>query len=253
MGILLTAGRRLTASELVALAAPFRISATNVKSHLTRMVAQGVLQREGRTRKATYEPTETQAHLNNSIRERLSGKRERRWDSTWLQLTVQPSRIRSERDRLHFGLWFAGFRPIAPNIYLRPAWPLPWAEDEARRFSGAAGGVCLRGAVLASPTDLNRLYDLDELDSEAAALASHIRRRIRAGMSPRKAFIERMRVGGQAAPLIGHDPRLPAEIWGQRHGLRDLVQAFLEFESAVGKPATAFVQQVVSSMRKENL
>ena len=251
MGILLTSGCRLTASQLVALAAPFGISATNVKSHLTRMVAEAVLRREGRTRLATYEPTKTQAYFNDSIRERLSGKRQRPWDSTWLQLTVQPSRIRSERDRLHFGLWFAGFRPIAANVYLRPAWPVPWAEKEARRFAEAAAGVCLRGPVLTSPTDLNQLYDLHHLDSEATALASRIRRKIRAGLSPQRAFIERMRVGGEVVRLIGHDPRLPDEIWGERHGVQNLVQAFSDFESAVQKPATAFVQQLVHSMRKE--
>ena len=37
----------LTAAQLIRLAKPLGVSATNVKSHLTRMVADGILEREG--------------------------------------------------------------------------------------------------------------------------------------------------------------------------------------------------------------
>lgn len=252
MGIFVIAGRALTASQLVALAAPLGISATNVKSHLTRMVAEGVLQRRGSTRLATYEATRDQVRVVESIRGRLSENNPEPWDSTWLQLILPVLQSRSQRERLQAGLWFEGFRAVAPHVYVRPAWPSPWAEDVAQRYADAVAGICLRGVVLASPGDLSGLYDLDALDAEAAALASRVRRKARANLGSRQAFVERIRMGGEVVQFIAHDPRLPDEIWGNRHGVRTLVHAYSDFEAAVTRPAAAFVEQAVrASLGKE--
>jgi phenylacetic acid degradation operon negative regulatory protein len=252
MGIFVTAGRGLTASQLIALAAPLGVSATNVKSHLTRMVGEGVLRRHGRARLATYEATRDQARFVESIRDRLIENVQGPWDSTWLQLTLPVLQIRSQRERLHSGLWFEGFRTVAPNVYVRPAWPSPWAEDVARRYADAVAGTCLRGVVLVSPGDLSGLYDLNALDSEAVALASRIRRKARVNLGPKQAFVERIRIGGEVVQLVAHDPKLPDEIWGNRHGVRNLVKAFSDFEAVVAKPAAAFVEHVVrGSLGKE--
>src|SRR5579859_6456260 len=60
IGMLLLAERSLSAPQLIRLASPLGLSATNVKSHLTRMVAEGVLRREGSVRLAVYAPSADQ-------------------------------------------------------------------------------------------------------------------------------------------------------------------------------------------------
>ena len=99
---------------------------------------------------------------------------------------------------------------------------------------------------MASPADCARLYDLDGLDSEARTLASRIRKREMSCRSPRKAFAERMRVAGEAFQLIAHDPRLPAAVWGRRLGMRQLAEAFTEFEQRSAKLAASFVDEIIS-------
>lgn len=247
MGVLVTAERALTAAQLIALAEPLGMSATNLKSHLSRMVSEGVLQREGPTRLATYRPAQGQSHIIESIRARTRVTAEESWDCTWLMLTLRFSQNRSQRDHLRASLWFDGFRPIDTSVFVRPAWPLPWAEEQARKYSRRWTGVCLRGVIVASPADLDRLYDLAGLDSEAHALASRIRNIKASSMRPRKAFAERIRVGGKAVQLIAHDPRLPAAVWGGRRGMRHLVEAFAKFEQMIARPASAFVRQVIST------
>ena len=246
MGILVTAGRELTAAQLIALAAPLGITATNVKSHLSRMVSEGVLQRKGPVRQAMYGPSPGQSYVVESIRQRMRPKADERWDSTWLMLTVPFPKNRSQRDHLRAALWFDGFRSLDSNVFARPAWPLPWAEEQARHYSAAWAGTCLRGGIVASPADFARLYDLDGLDSEARTLASRIRNRRVSSMSPRKAFAERMRIGGQAVQLMAHDPRLPAAVWGRRRGMHQLAEAVAEFEQRIAKPAASFVEEVIS-------
>ena len=246
MGILVTAGRQLTAAQLIALAEPLGISATNVKSHLSRMVSEGVLQRKGPARQAVYGPGRGQSYIVESIRQRMQPKAEARWDSTWLMLTLPLPKNRSQRDHLRASLWFDGFRALDSNVFVRPAWPLPWAEEQARQYAAAAAGTCLRGGMVASPADFARLYDLDGLDSDARILAARIRRRKVSSMSPRKAFAERMRVGGEAVQLMAHDPRLPKAVWGRRRGMRQLAQAFTDFEQRIGKRAASFVEEAIS-------
>jgi len=245
MGILVTAGRELTATQLIALAQPLGMSATNVKSHLSRMVSEGVLQREGPTRRAVYKPCQGQSYIVESIRQRLKPKAEERWDSTWLVLTFPLPKNRSQRDHLRASLWFDGFRCLDSNVFARPAWPLPWAEKQAMRYAAGWAGTCLRGGIVASPADFARLYDLDGLDSEARALAFRIRKRRVSFLSPRKAFAERMRVGGEAVQLIAHDPRLPTAIWGTRQGMRQLAEAFTDFEQRIAQSAASFVEEVI--------
>ena len=247
MGILVTAGRELTAAQLIALAAPLGMSATNVKSHLSRMLSEGVLQREGPARLALYRPSQGQSCIVESIRQRLRPKAEERWDSTWLMLTLPLPQNRSQRDHLRASLWFDGFRPLDNNVFARPAWPLPWAEEQARQYSAVWAGACLRGSIVASPKDFARLYDLDGLDSEARILASRIRKRRVSSMSPRKAFADRMRIGGEAVQLMAHDPRLPAAVWSRRQGMRQLAKAFTEFEQRIAKRAASFVEEAISS------
>jgi hypothetical protein len=47
------------------------------------------------------------------------------------------------------------------------------------------------------------------------------------------------------ARLAGHDPRLPARLWGKRRGMRELVRAFERFEARVTPLAQRFLDDVI--------
>jgi hypothetical protein len=48
-------------------------------------------------------------------------------------------------------------------------------------------------------------------------------------------------MGGRAARLVAHAPRLPPEIWEGRRGLQELRDAFQRFEACIGPLADHFV------------
>ena len=148
---------------------------------------------------------------------------------------------RGPRSRLRASLWFDGWRPVAEEAVVRPAWPRRWAQDSARRHAG----YCVRGASVAGEMDPAVLYDLDGLDRDARLLAAWIRRRTAGTGTSREAFVLRMEVGGRVARFISHDPRLPPAIWGRRRGLRDLAAAFRRFESRVGPQASRFFEWAI--------
>lgn len=246
-GILVVAGRELTATQLIRLAEPIGLSASNVKSHLTRMVKEGALERKGPARLATYKPSVAQMVVISGIQARLTERADKMWDGTWLMLALRLPPIRRQRERVRASLWFDGFRAVGPELFVRPAWPLPWGVNRALQYLAEVPGVCMQGCFLHPHNEFETLYDLDGINSEASELATWIRRRTDLALSPRAAFIERINVGGRVARLLGHDPRLPPALWHKRRGLVDTVDAFRRFEKDLAPRANLFVQQATTT------
>jgi len=250
-GVFVLADTPLTAAEVVRLMSPLGVSATNAKSHLTRLVAEGALDRRGPVRARLYTPSRGQSAVVEGIRVRLQEEPSEAWDRTWLALTLRLPADRRQRERLAASLWFDGFRPWAPGTFLRPAWPERWALDRARHYLAHAPGFSLRGSFV-EQLNLRRvasLYELAVLDREARALAGWIRRQGAVPSAGERTFAAHLKVGGLVARLIAHDPRLPPELWGPRRGLRDLVRAFDRFDSRLAPLARRFVGQVVADRK----
>ena len=250
-GAFVLADRPLTAAQVIRLVKPLGVSATNAKSHLTRMAIEGALDRHGPARTRLYRPSPGQSAVVEGIRARLQRPVSEEWDGTWLALTVRLPPDRGGRERAWSALWFDGFRPWAPGTFLRPAWPRAWALERARHHLSHAAGFGLRGSFVET-LNLRRvaaLYDLATLDRGASALARWIERRDDRLESSEQAFAARLAVGGRVARWAGRDPRLPRELWGGRRGMRDLVRAFTRFEGRVAARSRAFLRNVLGDSR----
>jgi DNA-binding transcriptional regulator PaaX len=248
-GIFLVAGRALTAPQVVALAAPLGLSASNVKSHLTRLVAEGALTREGPVRAARYAPSAHQARLAVGIRERLDVSPPPDWDGQWLSLLAEVPKGRSARERWRAWLWFDGFRPVTPGAYVRPAWPLPWAVECARAHLTHGNGFCIRGTLLGTPnlSAMQAWYGVGELHAQARALIRRLERAQTRGDDPMTAYAHQLKLGGAVAQLIARDPRLPLELWGEFTGFAQLRHTWGEVERALAARAQAFVTRVLET------
>jgi DNA-binding transcriptional regulator PaaX len=245
IGILVLAGRRLSAAQLIRLAAPLGLSATNVKSHLSRMVKDGALDRKGPARLATYGPAAAQLLVIDGILARLAKTRKEPWDGAWMMLALRRPAQRGDKERLRASLWFDGWRPVGPDAFVRPAWPRAWAQDSALQHAEIALGFCVCGQLIAAPVEKDALYDLKGLDAEAHRLAAWISHRSVSARSPQAAFVERMNVGGRVARMVGHDPRLPPAIWGKRRGMEEMIDAFHRFEERIAPRARQFLDEKV--------
>jgi DNA-binding transcriptional regulator PaaX len=248
-GVFVLAGKPLTAAQVIRLIGPLGVSATNAKSHLTRLVAEGALDRRGPVRARLYTPSRGQSAVAEGIRVRLQPEPTEAWDGTWLALTLRLPADRRPRERLTTSLWFDGFRPWAPGTFLRPAWPERWALGRARHYLAHVPGFSLRGQFV-ERLHLRRvanLYELAALDRQARALAGWIRRQEATQSTGERTFAARLKVGGLVSRLVAHDPRLPPELWGQRRGMRDLVLAYDRFDSRLAPLARRFVEQVTTT------
>jgi DNA-binding transcriptional regulator PaaX len=252
-GIFVLANRKLTASQVIALAKPLRISATNVKSHLTRMVKEGTLRRSGPARQTLYWPSQSHSKIIESINARLCESRTESWDRTWLVLMLQMPSNRGQRETLRAALWFDGFRPFVPNTFVRPAWPENWAQQKTREYLAITRGTSMRGKFTTKIEMSSAIasYNLNPLDREATRLATWINtRRIPSHAANAVAFALRLRIGGLVATLVGHDPRLPPAIWATRTGMRELVDAFRKFEKRTAPLSQNFLDEVARTTER---
>jgi DNA-binding transcriptional regulator PaaX len=245
-GMFVLAGRKLTATEVVELAKPLSLSATNVKSHLTRMVEDGALRRSGPARQAQYWPSGSQTRVVDAIVERLQGNHLEPWDGRWIMLTLKMPATRASRERLKAELWFDGFRPYGPCVFVRPAWPKDWALSRARLHFAEAPGLCICGPPIPpiEIDDVNAMYGLELLDREARRLGRRIAMAKVSMLPAARAFATRIKMSGLVARLVGHDPRLPLTLWGGRTGMRDLIRAFRRFEARTAPISQRFLDSV---------
>ena len=245
VGILVLAKRPLTAPQIIALGRPLQLSATNIKSHLTRLSAEGVLSRRGSRRSQRYSLSAERAGLAERIAASLAEQPEEEWTGDWVIVAMNLPADRTTRERLRAELWLDGFRPCAPGTYLRPAWPMPWAIDRARAVAPTA--LCLVGKLAGTIRleQVQKMYGLDLLDRQARRVTNEIRAELRGASDPAAAFRARLRIGGLAARLAAHDPRLPPEIWQRRRGLHELRTAFRSFDARIGRLADRFVDGVI--------
>lgn len=251
VGILVLAKRPLTAPQIIALGRPLQLSATNIKSHLTRLTVEGVLSRTGSRRSQRYWLAADRERMAERMAASLAEQPEQAWTGDWVVIAMNPPRDRSSRERLRAELWIDGFRPCAPGTYLRPAWPMPWAIDRARAIAPTA--LCLVGKLAGTIRleQVQKMYGLDAFDRHARRLANQIRDRARDAGDPAAAFRARLHIGGLAARLAAHEPRLPSQIWDRRRGLQELREAFRSFEARIGRLADRFVDGVIESKESD--
>jgi hypothetical protein len=79
VGILVLAKRPLTRPDIIALGYALRLSATNIKSHLTRPSAEGVLIRTGSRRSQRYSLSAGRGRLVERIAASLAEQPEEEW------------------------------------------------------------------------------------------------------------------------------------------------------------------------------
>src|SRR5689334_1013926 len=88
VGILVLAKRPLTAPQIIALGRPLKLSATNIKSHLTRLSAEGVLSRTGSRRSQRYALSAARQRIAERIAASLAEQPEQAWIGDWIIVTM---------------------------------------------------------------------------------------------------------------------------------------------------------------------
>jgi len=237
----------LSAAELIALAACRGVSSSNLKSHLTRMVADGSLVRSGQPRSFRYAPSRSRGFVIDSIRSRLQPRCES-WDGAWLVFTLPRNLERAVRLRMLRRLRFRGFRQLSAGSFARPAWPKAWARLQAEKLSTEMGGAFVIGRLEGERAvgALLQSYALPAIERRAARLLERTERALAAPPIGERAFALRLELGEPVARLFSDDPLLPPELWGELRSLEQLAAAFRKLEAVLERASRAFLDGLLS-------
>jgi phenylacetic acid degradation operon negative regulatory protein len=165
----------IAAGELYDVAAACGQSDEQVRSCLRRLVAEGLLARDGAGRAAVYRTTPTGDALRVGSLERheLAYRQDRTgqgWDGLWhLAAFAIPEHRRAARDRLRDRLIDAGGAAVNNGLYVSPhRWEAEVAEvaaglDIAEHLTTASTADLVVGGVRAPRELARRLWPVDEL------------------------------------------------------------------------------------------
>ncbi len=203
---------------LIALMAPFGVSAAAVRQAVSRMSRQEWLVARRVGNRAFYSVTERGLRRIADLSPRIYGP-VIEWDGRWRVLTFTPTeRIRQARDRLRQELSVLGWAPLSPSTWISPA-------DTLEAARAAAGATGLNAHLFAGRYDgplsdrqlVERCWDLTAI---AAAYREFIARyqprraeeREGAVLTNEGAFVERLWLVHDYRKFAYLDPGLPSEL-----------------------------------------
>ncbi len=249
-GLFIVAGRdSLTAPEIIALASSVGLTATNVRSHLTRLVARGDLERSGPPRQARYRPARRKEKSVSGIRFRLDLDEREAWRGDWALLALRPPVGRRERAAIVRRLRFDGFARAADWTFARPAWPRRWALARVELHRASTHGLALSGALIGEfdVAAAKKLYPIADLERSARRVSKLLDERERSARSAEHALARRLRLGGLVARTIATDPILPPTLWGGPDPMRALARRYRLFEARLAAKSAPVIARALGS------
>lgn len=202
---------------LVEAASLFEIAEGSVRVALTRLLAEGLVERDERGQYrlgAAAEPVRARVATWRDL-----GAQLRPWSGAWIGVLDARAGTRAAQRAGERALRMLGFRALTKSLAVRPdnlAGGVARVRDELAALGLAPGGtVCeLRALDDVTEARARRLWDADAL---VAGYRRHVRaieastQRLRA-RSDERAMVESFRVGGAALRALATDPLLPEPI-----------------------------------------
>ena len=218
---ILPRGGAVLLADLIALLEAFQLNDSQVRTALSRLVADGWLEAERTGRRSLYRLTETGRHRFDEATRRIYGGPPVAWRGEWHLVILPPES--ASRDELKKDLGWLGFGQLAPGIMLHPA-PDP---DSLASVIGDLP-VAERPLVVAGPAAFSappeRLRGLVERCWDLAALAHSYRQfgtafaplgtALAHGFKPPplEALLARLMLIHDYRRIILRDPLLPARL-----------------------------------------
>ena len=213
-------------SGLIRLLAPLGMSERLVRTSVYRLAREGWLSARSHGRRSLYRLTARGLRRFEDAYRRIYAPPEFSWNGRW-DIVLAPSAglHPAERAALRKELWWAGFGPVAPGLFIRPEHP----DRRAAALSSLRTiGEARRTAVLSAVEDrypdgqplkawVSACWDLDAVAAEYAAFIARFSRVIEAfgqsrPLDPEQCFVVRTLLIHDFRRVTLHDPQLPMEL-----------------------------------------
>lgn len=243
--------------SLIELMAPLGLSATNVRTVLSRMASRGWLAAEREGRRSYYGLTERgRLLLEEGARRIYEPPRQEDWDGQWTLLAYSiPESLRPSRDRLRVRLEWLGFGSLGNGLWLTPHDARDRAAEAAAELGVSEYVEVFRGDHVSGSDPralVGQLWDLEVLNARyerfvEAHLDACVRLRAEgpASIAPSAAYEARFRLVHEyrAFPLM--DPFLPRPLQPEGWAGECALALFRHYHDLLEAPADRFVESLV--------
>jgi phenylacetic acid degradation operon negative regulatory protein len=233
---------------LIALMAPFGISAAAVRQAVSRMARAGWLAAERRGGRAFYAPTERGRRRIEGLSPRIYGPIVE-WDGRWRLLAYSVSeRERERRDRLRKELAVLGWAPLSASTWISPSDGLDAAREAAASI-GAEGAIDLFSGEYRGPkSDRELVAECWDLTAISQAYQGFIERyeprlqreRIEGTLTDEQAFVERLWLVHDFRKFAYVDPGLPSELLPAHWPGTSAARLFRDYYAAIDEKALRY-------------
>jgi phenylacetic acid degradation operon negative regulatory protein len=256
---LIAAGEAVWVGSLIRLLEPLGLSATNVRTVLSRMAAKGWLAAERSGRRSYYGLTPRGRRLLEEGAARIyAPPRQDDWDGSWTLLAYSiPEDRRASRDRLRARLSWLGFGSLGNGLWVTPH----DVRDQVRAVAAELEVIdyveLFRGeyAGFSDPQRLVRqLWDLESLNARYEAfVARHLDACVQLNaegpdsVSPRAAYECRFRLVHEYRQFPLLDPFLPRPLQPPDWAGECALSLFNHYHDLLEVPADRFVASVLEA------
>ncbi|HWI29768.1 MAG TPA: PaaX family transcriptional regulator C-terminal domain-containing protein [Stellaceae bacterium] len=246
---LLPRGGAVQLAGLLALLRHFSLNDSQVRTALSRLVADHWLAAERRGRRSLYRPTETGQHRFDEATRRIYAGPPRRWRGAWHLLMLPGG---AARGPLAQELGWLGFGTLSPGLMLHPAPDLASLASVIGDLPPASRPLAIAGkTVLAAPPGLQadlmaRCWDLNALARgwrHFLGQFAELRRAVERGvdLAPLDALLARLMLIHDYRRVLLRDPMLPAELLPADWPGRDAYAAARDLYRALAGPAEHWI------------
>jgi phenylacetic acid degradation operon negative regulatory protein len=252
-------GEPVWVGSLIALLEPVGLSATNVRTVLSRMVAKGWLAAERVGRRSYYGLTGRGVRLLEEGAARIyEPPRQDEWDGEWTLLAYSiPEDRRALRDRLRVRLEWLGFGSLGNGLWVTPHDVRELVEAAASELDVASYVQLFRGAHVggSDPARLvGQLWDLAGLNTRYEAFVErHLDPCVRlkedgpGSVAPRDAYERRFRLVHEYRQFPLVDPFLPRPLQPADWAGECALALFRHYHDLLEPPADLFVETHVET------
>jgi phenylacetic acid degradation operon negative regulatory protein len=248
---ILPRGGEVLLADLMALLAEFSLNDSQLRTALSRLVADGWLEAERLGRRSLYRPTEIGRHRFAEATRRIYSGPPKAWRGSWHVLLLPDG---TERGELGKDLGWLGFGSLAPGLMLHPTPDAASLASVIADLPAEARPLVIAGkSALTSPPRLlpalvQRCWDLAALrDSYRGFLAefADLGQAIGEGFvpAPLPALLARLMLIHDYRRLILRDPMLPPALLPRDWIGREAYAAARALYRALAKPAESWIDR----------
>ncbi len=246
---ILPRGGEVLLADLIALLAEFSLNDSQVRTALSRLVADGWLEAERLGRRSLYRPTEIGRHRFSEATRRIYSGPPKAWRGGWHVLLLPDG---AERGELGKDLGWLGFGSLAPGVMLHPTPDPASLASVIADLPADARPLVITGKTAFSPPPrllpalVQRCWDLAALTesyrgflAEFAELGDAVKQDF--VPAPLPALLGRLMLIHDYRRLILRDPMLPPALLPRDWIGRDAYAASRGLYRALAKPAERWI------------